>query len=261
MTAIHAFGELLKDWRARRRMSQLDLALDAEISQKHLSFIETGRSIPSRDMVIRLSEVLDMPLRERNRLLNAAGYAAMYMARSLDDPSLAAARAAIDQLLSAHDPYPALAVDPHWTLIAANQSLQNLLAVVADKALLEPPVNVLKLSLHPGGFAPFIINLGQWRTHILMRLRHQMQASGDGALSQLLTELESLPAPDDNEGQGDFGDVYVPLRLRLPMGELSFFSTTTVFGAPFDVTLSEIAVEAFFPADAATQAILRGTTG
>jgi transcriptional regulator with XRE-family HTH domain len=258
MTATHAFGELLKDWRARRRMSQLDLALDAEISQKHLSFIETGRSIPSRDMVIRLSEVLDMPLRERNRLLNAAGYAAMYLARSLDDPSLAAARAAIDQLLSAHDPYPALAIDPHWTLIAANQSLQNLLAVVADKALLEPPVNVLKLSLHPGGFAPFIVNLAQWRAHILMRLRHQMQASGDGALSQLLTELEALPAPDDDKAHGDFGDVYVPLKLRLPMGELSFFSTTTVFGAPFDVTLSEIAIEAFFPVDAATQAILRG---
>ncbi|MBP2161747.1 MULTISPECIES: helix-turn-helix transcriptional regulator [Asticcacaulis] len=259
MTATHAFGELLKDWRARRRMSQLDLALDAEISQKHLSFIETGRSVPSRDMVIRLSEVLDMPLRERNRLLNAAGYAAMYLARSLDDPSLAAARAAIDQLLDAHDPYPALAIDPHWTLIAANQSLQNLLAVVADKTLLEPPINVLKLSLHPEGFAPFIANLGQWRTHILMRLRHQMQASGDGALSQLLADLEALPAPEDS-GHGDFGDVYVPLKLRLPMGELSFFSTTTVFGAPFDVTLSEIAIEAFFPADAATQAILRGAS-
>jgi len=254
----HAFGELLKDWRARRRMSQLDLALDAEISQKHLSFIETGRSIPRRDMVIRLSEVLDMPLRERNRLLNAAGYAAMYLARSLDDPSLAAARAAIDQLLSAHDPYPALALDPHWTLIAANQSLQNLLAVVADKALLEPPVNVLKLSLHPKGFAPFITNLGQWRAHILMRLRHQMQATGDGALSLLLAELEALPAPGGDKAHGDFGDVYVPLKLRLPIGELSFFSTTTVFGAPFDVTLSEIAIEAFFPADAATQAILRG---
>lgn len=259
MTATHVFGELLKDWRARRRMSQLDLALEAEISQKHLSFIETGRSIPSRDMVIRLSEVLDMPLRERNRLLNAAGYAAMYLARSLDDPSLAAARSAIDQLLNAHDPYPALAIDPHWTLIAANQSLQNLLAVVGDKTLLEAPVNVLKLSLHPGGFAPFIANLAQWRAHILTRLRHQMQASGDGALSSLLAELEALPAPDDASGHGDFGDVYVPLKLRLPMAELSFFSTTTVFGAPFDVTLSEIAIEAFFPADADTQAILRGT--
>ncbi|EGF92742.1 helix-turn-helix family protein [Asticcacaulis biprosthecium C19] len=253
-----AFGEHLKHWRARRRISQLDLALDAGISQKHLSFVETGRSVPSRDMVIRLAEVLDMPLRERNRLLHNAGYAPMYLARPLDDPSLKSARAAIDQLLTAHEPYPAIAIDWHWNLVAGNRSVAPLLAVVADPALLAPPINVLKLSLHPQGLAPFIENLSQWRAHLLIRLRQQIHTTADPAMACLLTELEALPVPENIGAHGDFGDVFVPLILTLPVGRLSLFSTTTVFGAPFDVTLSELAIEAFFPADTATQTLLQG---
>jgi len=248
-------GDHLRAWRQRRRMSQLDLALEAEISQKHLSFVESGRSAPSRGMVLRLAERLDVPLRERNTLLLAAGYAPLYPQRTLDDPLLAPARRAVELILKGHEPYPALAVDRTWTILAANAAVAPLLALVADRALVTPPVNALRVSLHPRGLAPRILNLAEWRAHILERLRRQIAATGDDKLSVLLRELLGYPGPELDEPT-DYGGVLVPLRLTAPAGPLAFFSTTTVFGTPRDVTLSEIAVEAFFPADEATAARL-----
>ncbi|MGL4440048.1 MAG: helix-turn-helix domain-containing protein [Bosea sp. (in: a-proteobacteria)] len=254
-------GDHIRNWRNRRRLSQLDFALDVEISQKHLSFIESGRSSPSREMVLRLAEHLQVPLRERNVMLLAAGYAPVFPERSLDDPALKAARAAIDLVLKGHEPYPALAVDRHWTLVAANAVVPILLAMVSDKTLLQPPVNVLRLSLAPGGLAPHIVNLAEWRAHLLDRLHHQIEVTADAGLEMLLKELEAYPAPEtapsDVRSVIDYAGVVIPLQLRTPAGILSFFSTTTVFGTPVDITLSELAIEAFFPADQATNDALR----
>lgn len=254
-------GTLLRDWRQLRRFSQLDLALEAEISQKHLSFIESGRSRPSREMVLQLAEHLGVPLRERNALLLAAGYAPVYPQRPLDDPGLGAARAAIDLVLKGHEPYPALAVDRHWTLLAANATVTALLGLVAEAALLRPPINVLRLSLHPGGLAPHIVNLDEWRAHLLARLRQQIRATADPVLAELLGELLACPAPSAPARKGDPSEaeagIVVPMQLRLGGGVLSLISTTTVFGTPVDVTLSELALETFFPADAATAEALR----
>lgn len=249
--AAKAFGDHLRAWRRRRRISQLDLASEAEISTRHLSFIETGRATPSRGMVLRLAEVIDLPLRERNVLLLAAGYAPAYAERKLDDPSLAAAREAVALILKGHEPYPAIAVDRHWSLIAGNGPALRLMDGVAA-FLAEPPVNVLRLSLHPQGLAPRIENLGEWRAHLLDRLRRQIDVTGDPVLAALLAELSALPNPASQKPHKDYGGVAVPLRLRTPAGLLSFFSTTTVFGTPVDVTLSELALESFFPADAET---------
>lgn len=250
-------GELLRNWRQRRRLSQLDLALDADVSTRHLSCVETGRALPSREMLLRLAERLDVPLRERNRLMTAAGYAPMFRERALDDPALAAARAAIERLLAGHEPYPAIAIDRHWTLVAHNAAVPPMLAGV-DAALLAPPVNVLRLSLHPQGLAPRIVNLGAWRAHLLARLQQQIDASADATLGALMNELVGYPAPAGEHGAsvGDDG-IVVPLQIASPAGVLSLLSTTTVFGTPIDVTLSELALETFFPADAATGEALR----
>ncbi len=252
-------GAHIREWRRRRRLSQLDFALEAEISQKHLSFIESGRSAPSRDMVLRIAKHLQVPLRERNAMVLAAGFAPAYAERRLDDPALAPAREAIALILKGHEPYPALAVDRHWSLVASNAAVGRLLALVADSALLQPPVNVLRLALDPGGLAPHIVNLGQWRAHILERLRQQIALCGDPALAALLAQLQDLPhaAGDPRAHAEVFGGIAVPLQLRTPGGVLSFISTTTVFGTPVDITLSEIALETFFPADEATAAMLR----
>jgi transcriptional regulator with XRE-family HTH domain len=249
-------GDLLREWRQRRRMSQLELSLDAEISTRHLSFLETGRSQPSRDMVLRLAERLDVPLRDRNLLLHAAGYASVFPERPLDDPALHVAREAIDQVLTGHEPYPALAVDRHWTLIAANAATTRVIGEV-DAALLQPPVNVLRLALHPAGMAPRTANLSEWRAHLLARLGHQIQISGDPVLIRLLRELRGYAAPDEATHEVDGNAFVVPFRLITDAGTLSFFSTITVFGTPVDITLSELAVEAFYPADAATAEALR----
>lgn len=256
--APRAFGEHLRDWRQRRRLSQLDLAQEADISTRHLSFVETGRSMPSREMVLRLAERLEVPLRERNALLVAAGYAPMYRERALDDPALAPARQAIDVILRAHEPYPALAVDRHWNLVAGNRMVPHLMQG-ADPSLLQAPVNVLRLSLHPQGLAPRIANLVQWRAHIFERLRHQVHATGDGQLAALLAELQALPVPagTDEKLDGELLGVAMPFRFRTPAGTLSFISTTTIFGTPVDVTLQELALETFFPADEFTGEALR----
>ena len=253
-------GDLLREWRQRRRMSQLDLSLEAEISTKHLSFLETGRSQPSREMVLNLAEQLDIPLRERNVLLVAAGFAPVFAERKLEDPALQAARKAMDLVLAGHEPYPALAVDRHWTLVAANAAVGRLIAG-ADPALLRPPVNVLRLSLHPKGLAPAIANLSEWRAHLLARLRRQIEVSADPVLCDLMGELSaySVPFPRTpaRSRETDYGSVVVPLQLTTPNGPLSFFSTTTVFGTPLDITLSELALESFYPADATTADALR----
>jgi transcriptional regulator with XRE-family HTH domain len=240
-------------------MSQLALSTDADISARHLSFVETGRSLPSREMVLRLSERLDIPLRDRNAMLMAAGYAPMYKERSLDDPALAAARQAVELVLKGHEPHPALAVDRHWNMVASNRMVAPLLEGV-DPALLKPPVNVLRLSLHPQGVAPRIVNLGQWRAHLFGRLRQLFQATADPVLAALLDELQRYPGPavqDDLRLDGELLGVVLPLRLRTPAGVMSFISTTTVFGSPVDVTLQELAVESFFPADEQTAQALR----
>lgn len=249
-------GELLRDWRQRRRLSQLDLAGHAEVSTRHLSYVETGRALPSRAMLLRLAERLEVPLRERNQLLTAAGYAPMYAQRALDDPALAAARAAVDLVLAGHEPHPALAVDRQWNLLAYNRVVPLLLAGLPAE-LLEPPVNVLRLSLHPQGFAPRIVNLADWRAHLFARLARDIELSGDAALATLRDELLAFPAPADAV-HADRPGVVVPLQLRQPDGSvLSLISTTTVFGTPLDVTISELAIESFFPADASTAAALR----
>lgn len=253
-------GNLLRKWRERRRLSQLDLAGKAEISTRHLSFLETGRSQPSREMILLLAERLEVPLRERNALLVAAGYAPAFAERPLDDPALQAARKAVELVLAAHEPFPALAIDRHWTLCAANKAVAPLLAG-ADPSLLAPPVNVLRLSLHTAGLAPRIANLAEWRSHLLARLRRQIEVTADPALEKLLDELRGYPMPGGKEtgapvAETDYAGVFVPLRLVTEHGTLSFLSTTTIFGTPVDITLSELAIESFFPADAATAKLL-----
>jgi transcriptional regulator with XRE-family HTH domain len=258
-TTAPPVGHLVREWRQRRRRSQLDLACDGEISTRHLSFIETGRATPSRQMILRLGEVLDVPLRERNLMLVAAGYAPRFAERPLDDPALDAAREAVRLVLRGHEPYPAVAVDRHWTLVAANAALGPLLDGI-DPSLLAPPVNVLRLGLHPLGLAPRIANLPEWRDHLLGRLRRQVADTGDAVL-RALDELTRYPATNAHtlnaRAPRDYAGVVVPLELVTPLGTLAFFGTVTVFGTPLDVTLSELAVEAFFPADATTAAHLR----
>jgi transcriptional regulator with XRE-family HTH domain len=251
-------GALLRQWRERRRQSQLSLALDAQISTRHLSFIETGRARPSREMVLRLAEQLDLPFRERNHLLLAAGYAPLYRERALDDPEMAAVRAALRQVLAGHEPYPAIVVDRGWNLVDANQSAL-LLTKGAAPELLAPPANALRLSLHPQGLAPRIANLGEWRGHVLGRLRRQAVIGADPALARLYDELHGYPCDEpvsEIEIPGP-GDVVTPLRLYDGERELSFFTTIATFGTPLDVTVSELAIESFFPADAATAESLR----
>ncbi|KQV29204.1 XRE family transcriptional regulator [Rhizobium sp. Root73] len=249
-------GDLLRDWRQRRRLSQLALAADADISQRHLSFLESGRALPSRDMVLRLTETLAVPLREQNAILVAAGFAPLYRDRPLDAPELAAARGVITRILDGHDPHPALAVDRHWTLLASNRAVGVLLSGVAEH-LLSGPVNVLRVSMHPDGIAGRILNFREWRTHILKRLSHDIDISADPQLAALLEELKSYPVPPQagaarKPQRSGHAEIAVPLILAGERGPLSFLSTTTVFGTAVDVTLSEVTIEAFFPADAAT---------
>lgn len=247
-------GEQLRTWRIRRRLSQLDLAIQADVSTRHLSFVETGRANPTSRMILRLAEQLDVPLRDRNELLLAGGYAPAYPNNGLDEPELAAIRATLRRVLTGHEPNPALVVDQHWNLVDANQTVGMFLEQ-ADPALLEPPVNVLRISLHPAGMAPRITNLGEWRVHLLDRLRRQHAATGDDVLSDLYAELSALPGEDASQETDD--RVAVPLRFRHGDTELSFLSITAVFGTPLDVTVSELAIEAFYPADEQTAEFLR----
>ena len=256
ITHLAAVGSLLRQWRERRKLSQLDLAGEAEVSTRHLSFIESGRSAGSREMLLRLGERLAMPLRAQNHLLLAGGYAPVYAERPLNAPDMIAAKVAVDSILEGHRPFPALAVDRHWTLVAANDAVKALLAGIAP-ILLEPPVNVLRLTLHPDGLATRIENLEEWRAHLLHRLQAQIDQSGDSVLTALLEELASYPVRSGTQRHTRPDGIVVPLRLRGEHGNvLSFLSTTTVFGTPIDITLSELALECFYPADQATREAL-----
>ena len=249
---MHA-GDLIREWRQRRRLSQLDLAIAANVSSRHLSFVETGRSRPTSEMILHLAEHLDVPLRDRNALLLAGGFAPAYPERGLAEPELHAVKNALKRVLDGHEPYPAAVVNRWWELVDANAGIALFTGDVHPE-LLEPPVNVLRLSLHPDGMAPRIANLPEWRAHLLARLHRQAEATGDPRLFSLYSELEAYPG-----GQGDQGaqpplptDVVVPLRYRTAQAELSFLSITAVIGTPMDVTVEELAIESFYPADPQT---------
>jgi transcriptional regulator with XRE-family HTH domain len=245
-------GEHLRQWRQRRRLSQLDLANDAEISARHLSFMETGRAAPSREMLLRLTERLDVPLRDRNVMLVAAGFAPAFAQRGLDDPALASARVAIETIMKAHEPYPAMVVDRHWNLVLANRMIAPLMEGVAP-SLRQGQVNVLRIALHPDGLALRTVNLVEWRAHLLERLHRQCEATADAELIALHDELKRYPVPVRSGPPPKVGDsVVVPFQLRVGSDVLSFISTTMVFGTPVDITLSELALETFFPADPRT---------
>lgn len=248
-------GEHLREWRQRRHLSQLDLAVDAEISARHLSFVETGRSAPSREMVLKLAERLNVPLRERNVLLVAAGFAPAFPQRSLDDPALRSAREAIDLVLKAHEPNPALAYDRHWNLVSANRMVAPLLEGVPER-LLGQPFNILRLAFHPEGLAPRTVNLAEWCAHLLERLHHQCEATADPELLKLYDDLRAFKIPA-RSAPITSDSVAIPFKMRYEGEVLSFFSTTMVFGTPVDITLSELALETFFPADELTAARMR----
>jgi transcriptional regulator with XRE-family HTH domain len=257
MSTLEApLGGLLRDWRQRRRLSQLDLALEAGVSARHLSFLETGRAKPSREMVLHLSEQLEVPLRDRNQLLLAAGFAPAYTEQALDAPGMAPVRDALERILKGHEPYPAVVVDRWWDLAAANASVQ-LFTGLAAPHLLEPPANALRLTLHPEGMAPHILNLPEWRAHLLDRLRRQVAVTGDDRLAALYAEVAAYPGGEARLSAHEPG-IAVPLRIAVDGAELAFFSTVATFGTAVDITLAELAIEAFFPADEATaQALTR----
>jgi len=250
-------GELLRSWRQRRNLTQLQLSLESAVSARHLSFIETGRAQPSREMIVHLAEQLDVPLRERNRLLLAAGYAPSYTERPLGSEEMTPIRRALDRFLRAHEPYPAVVADRHWTLVAVNDALHVLTDGVAPE-LLAPPANGLRVMLHPSGMAPRIANLAEYSGHMLQRLRRRAALTADVELVRLHDELASYPGvarePVHHEGAG--AEIVLPLRMRHPDGDLTFLSTVSTFGTAVDVTLSELAIEAFYPANAATATTL-----
>jgi transcriptional regulator with XRE-family HTH domain len=255
-------GLLLREWRERRQLSQLELALDAGISARHLSFVETGRSKPGREMLLRVLGRLEVPFREQNHLLLTAGHAPAFPERSLDDPDLAPVRDALDRILTAHEPNPAVVFDRSWNLVAANSVMFALTEMVdVDPALLEPPVNVLRVGLHPRGLAPMYANLGEWRAHFLQRLERQVALTGDDELAALLEEVAGYPGSDsERDPVTDRGgsEILGPLRVHAPGGgELSFLGMFATFDTPFEVTTSELAIELLFPADPATAEVMR----
>jgi len=257
VTSQPGVGPLLRECRARRRLTQLDLALEAGVSTRHLSFVETGRSKPGREMLLRVLEHLDLPFRERNLILLAAGHAPAFPERSLDDPELAPVRDALDVILSRHEPYPAVAVDRAWNVVAVNSGMSALTELVdIDPELLEPPINVMRVGLHPRGLAPLMVNLGDWHAHWLDRLRRQLAATGDEQLAALIEEVASYPVPeparDPASGIGG-SEMLGPVRFHAPGGgELSFFGMFASFDTPFEVTTSELGIELLFPADRTT---------
>jgi len=256
-TAVRPVGEQLRGWRVRRRLSQLELALEAEISARHLSFVETGRARPSRDMVLHLSEELDVPLRGRNELMIAAGYAPAYTHHGIDDAEMVEVRASLQRILDGHSPYPAVLVDGMWNLLAANGAASVLIELV-DPSLLAPPVNILRLALHPRGLAPHVIDPEEYAAHLVSRVRRQAERSATTGLRALLAEAIGYCREQGLDPSAQPRDrIVLPLRLRHPEQELTFFSTVAVLGAPLDVTLDEVAIESFFPADESTSSYLR----
>jgi transcriptional regulator with XRE-family HTH domain len=255
-------GPMLREWRARRRLSQMDLALEVGVSPRHLSFVETGRSRPSPAVLIALAEHLDLPLRERNRLLLAAGYAPRYTERGLDTEGMASVKAALQRLLHAHDPYPGLVLDRQWNVVLANQAATGLVALVPEP-LRSPTLNVFRASLHPEGLAAHTVNFVEWACCLLAALQRAVAVSGDPALAALEHEVLAYPnlqamLRGANHAAVPAPMLLVPCVLDLPLGRVSLFTTLTTFGTPRDVTLEELCVELFYPADEASAALLRG---
>ena len=253
-------GELIRDWRSRRRRSQMDLALDVGVSTRHLSFVETGRSRPSPELVLALAHHLDVPLRERNTLLLAAGYAPRFSQTPIDDPSMQRVRAGMQRMLDAHDPYPGVVIDRQWNVVLSNRAAAAL-TVGVDPSLLGPPMNVYRLCLHPDGLAERTTNFIEWAAYLLQLLRRSITLSGDPSLQAILDEVMTYPnvariAPLADIAAWDEPPLLVPFRFQTPLGEVSLFTTITTFGTPLDVTIDEIAVELFFPADDASDALL-----
>lgn len=257
-------GPLLRAWRERRRVSQLELALRADSSARHISFVETGRSRPSEEMVLRLAEHLDVPVRERNSLLLAAGYAPRYPETPLDDPALGALREGLERLIQGYEPYPALVVDATYTVVAANRGITMLLDGVPE-SLLQPPLNAMRLTLHPEGMAPRIRNLGEWRGHLLTQMERQIALHRSEPLRALYEEVAAYPAPekvDDGEQPADSVPYFaLPMRIEHDGRVLSFVSSISTFNTPMDVTVSELAIETFLPADPATAKYLHALGG
>jgi transcriptional regulator with XRE-family HTH domain len=254
-------GRLLRDWRERRRLSQLELALDAGVSPRHLSFIETGRSKPGRDVLLRVVERLQVPLRERNQLLLAAGHAPAFPERPLSDSGLTPVREALDRIIAAHEPYPALVLDRGWNVVAANSAM-GMLADWVDPDLLDPPINALEVGFHPRGLAPFVANLAEVRAYFLERIERQISLTADPDLVALREMVADSPAPESVRLPADEAgarEILTPLRLRAPSGaELSFLGTVATFGLAGEVTTSELSIELLFPADRATAELFSG---
>ncbi|HZX07169.1 helix-turn-helix transcriptional regulator [Kribbella sp.] len=249
-------GELLRGWRERRRLSQLELANRVEVSTRHVSFVETGRSRPSRDMVLRLAEHLDVPLRDRNQLLLAGGFAPIYSEASLHSPAMLAIRTTLRRLLQAHEPYPALVVDRWWNIVEANAGIAIFTAGV-DEKLLQAPINALRLTLHPDGLARRIGNLADVRAATLGSLQRQVASTADPELQDLYEELRGYAVHDQPAAAPGPADVVVPFNLTHDGRELSLLTTIATFGTPLDVTVSELMIESFYPADEATAEYLR----
>ena len=258
-TASASVGQLLREWRARRRLSQLDLSIQADISARHLSFVETGRSRPTRRMILRLSEHLDVPLRERNQLLLAGGYAPVYPQHGLDEPQVGAVRDALQQVLRGHEPFPAVVINRWWDMVDGNRAIGLFVADCAPE-LLEPPVNVLRLTLHPDGVAPRIVNLTQWRAHLLQQLQQRAAQTGDARLHELEAELRGYPGGDHDHSPAPT-DIVLPLQLRHQGRQLSLFSIEAHVGTANDVTVDELSIEAFYPADVETKRALTSGEG
>ncbi|MGW8552459.1 helix-turn-helix domain-containing protein [Streptomyces tubercidicus] len=252
-------GALLRAWRDRRRISQLELALRADSSARHISFIETGRSRPSQEMVLRLAEHLDVPVRERNALLIAAGYAPTFPETPLDDPSMAALRSGMERLLTTYDPFPALVFDGTYDVQAANRGITMLLEGVAP-SLLQPPLNAMRITMHPDGLAPRIRNYREWRGHLLSQMERQLALMRSAPLRALYDEVAAYPLPPGGHTSAALGDhspFALPMMIEHHHTVLSFVSTIATFNTPMDVTVSELAVETFLPADAETADFLR----
>lgn len=256
---VETFGQHLRVWRQRRRLSQLELALRSDVSARHLGFVETGRASPGRALVLRLADELDVPLRERNVWLVAAGMAPMFGETSINAPAFEGVRAAVELTLEAHKPFPAFAIDRHWNVLLSNAAVPELYEGVSAE-LLEMPINVMRLNFHPGGLGPRILNFDEWAEHLLHRLRREVYLTGDPGLHDLLVEAETLYRPSKRPrlGHGIDHSLAIPFRIQTKLGPLSFFSTVTVFGTPVDVTVSEIALEMLYPADGETKRAVNG---
>ena len=252
-----SIGDHLRGWRERRHLSQLELSLRAEVSTRHLSFVETGRAAPGRELILRLGEELQIPLRERNTLLVAAGFAPIFQQRRFDDPALDSVRTILGLALENQKPFPAYVIDRHWTVVASNAAVPVLYEGVAPE-LVRPPINVIRLMLDPRGMAPRIVNFTAWRTHLLAQVRRQLSLTADPLLESLLREALAFPAGKMNDdGHASIEGPAMLLRVETRLGRLSFLGATTVFGTPADVTLEEIALEVLYPADAFTDKTVR----